>query len=323
MLYWIECSADCSQPVAKSCSMYYVKVNLNFVFKNSNSNSHIRVSFQLPSTAFQVSFLHICLQKEQAHENPLVKSRTAAVQLHVVAKVSTSCSNQILSNSNLILENLAESKGSYHNVSRPSHGKITIPPFDVLQSRQVQQALAPAPSRVQPSRTNRGTRMADIMASIEGDDDSRIIVPRRKKRPMVESDPEDVFDVPEEIKSNPMAPATKRHKRREDEPPRGIPPLLPLRPTPPTQVPPNFQPKPKPKPRPVSKFRFHPRQPEEFQDSQPQSLPAATFNLFNPSGIPDEDIPMQGHLASEKEGGFSQRDGNYKDRTPYGWFLLS
>lgn len=302
--------------------MYYVKVN--FVFKNSNSNSHIRlsvVSLRLPSTAFQVSFLHICLQKEQAHENPLVKSRTAAVQLHI-AKVSTSSSNRILNNSNPILENLHESKGSYHNFSRPSHGKITIPPFDVLQSRQVQQVLAPAPSRVQPSRTNRGTRMADIMASIEGDDDSRIIVPRRKKRPMVESDPEDMFDAPEEIKCNPMAPATKRRKQREVEPPRSIPPLLPLQPTTPTQVPPNYQSKPKPKPRPVSKFRFHPRQPEESQDSQPQSLPAATFNPFNPSGIPDEDDPMQGHLAGEKEEGFSQRDGNYKDRTPYGWFLL-
>ena len=70
--------------------------------------------------------------------------------------------------------------------------------------RQAKEVMAPA--RVQPSRINRSNRMADILANIEDDDDSRAAVPRRRKRQIIESDPEDTFKVPDEIERNPMAP---------------------------------------------------------------------------------------------------------------------
>jgi len=267
-------------------------------------------------------------------------------------------SNSTSHGSNYFLENSLESKV---NASRPSHAiKITIPSSGVLQPRQVKQVQAPAPSRVQPSRINRSNRLADIMANMEDDDDSRTTAPpsRRRKRQVIESDPEDAFNVPEEIECNPMAPAMKRRRQltNVENPPCSIPPPLSLQPTSPAQVPPNFQPNPKPRPAPRSQIhpqqqstsgspprprqpqesqpqslptatsnpstaprsQFRPQQPQESQpqslptvtsnpstaprsqfrpqqprESQPQSLPTAMSNPSNPSGIPDEDDPMQ------------------------------
>jgi hypothetical protein len=192
---------------------------------------------------------------------------------------------------------LVESESSSRNVSRPSgsHAK----------SHQDKQALVPV--RVQPSRTNRSNRLAEIMANIEDDDESRTAMPRRKKRHIVESDTEDASCVPEEIECNPMAPASKKQRRQlnGENPSRSIPPLLPLQPTSPAQVPPDFQPN--PKPRLASRSQFHPQlqstsesQPQP-QESQRQSYPTvATSNRTNPSGIPDEGHPMQVDYANPK-----------------------
>ena len=115
-----------------------------------------------------------------------------------------------------------------------------------------------------------------------------------------------------------MAPATKKRKQSDVEKLLcSIPPLLPLQPTAPTQVPPNVQPT---KPRPVPRFQFHPA-PQSTSESRPQSL-LTTSNPSNLSGIPDEDDPMQeGHLGSDKEEGFSQWGGDYKDQSSSGGFF--
>ena len=84
--------------------------------------------------------------------------------------------------------------------------------------------------------------MANIIANIEEDNDSRAIVSRQKKQHIVKSDPEEMFSVPKEIECNPMAPVTEKHRQLDVEKlPCTIPPLLPLQLTAPTQVPPNFQ----------------------------------------------------------------------------------
>jgi hypothetical protein len=193
---------------------------------------------------------------------------------------------------------------------------------EVSQPRQVKQVLVPA--RVQPSRTNRGGRMADIMANIEEDDDSRAVVPRRKKRQIVKSDPEDAFDVPKEIECNPMAPVTKKRRQLDvEKPPCTLPPLLPLQPTAPTQVPPSSQPNPKRCPVPTSQLhlqsasecrqpQFHP-QPKK---SQPQDKTVATSKPLNLSRIPDEDDPMQDDDKNER-GSTNDQDGSLS-----GWSLL-
>jgi hypothetical protein len=231
-----------------------------------------------------------------------------------------------LSNFNFILENLLGLK----DLSLPSHAiKITIPPSNTSESRQAKQVLAP--TRVQPSRANRGNRMAGIIADIEEDDDSRTIMPRQKKRPIVESDPEDGFDVPKEIECNPMAPATKKRRPLDVEnPPRSIPPLLSLQPTTPTQFSPSLQLK--PKPRPVSKFRFHllpystsesQPQPQFHLQPQNQSFPAATSNPSIPSNPSNENdsIQEEDRPVSENDEESSER-GRYEDRNLSGLFLL-
>lgn len=160
-------------------------------------------------------------------------------------------------------------------------------------------------ARVQPSRTNKSTRMADIIANIEDDDDSRTAVPRRRKRPIVESDLEDAtIGVPEALELNPMAPpAAKKKKRNQvnvENPPytRSIPPL-PLKPTSPAQIPPKFQPN--LKPRDTSRSQLPSTRPES-QESRPRFHFTASAN---PSEIPDDrDIPMQ----------------DYQDRFTQGWF---
>lgn len=176
--------------------------------------------------------------------------------------------------SNFFLENSLKQVGSNRNVSQSF--KATIPPPGVSQPRQGKEALAPA--RVQPSRINKSNRMADIMANLEDDDDSRSAVPHRKKRQIIETDPEDNFSVPDEIEHNPMAPAKKKRRQLKitvENPPCVIPSLLPLKPTSPAQVPPNFQGK----------------RPKSHKETLPQhqSHPPAQYL---PSGIPDEDDPM-------------------------------
>lgn len=209
-----------------------------------------------------------------------------------------------------MLENLLESEGSYHNVSRSSGSHA--------QSHQGKQVLAPA--RVQPSRINRSNRLAGIMANIESDDDCRMAVPktRRKKRQVVESDPEDSFCVPEDIECNPMAPMPVKKKRRQITNVEtslctgSIPPVLPLQPTPPAQVPPHFQPS--LNRRQASSFQLPPQVQStselrpQSQESRRQSHPTATSNLTNPSGIPDDDDPMQ--------------EEDYQDRITRGWFYF-
>jgi hypothetical protein len=92
-----------------------------------------------------------------------------------------------LSNFDFILENLLELKCSYDNVTHLSHctfrTTIAVSGSKVSQSQQVKQQVKQVlvPALVQPSRTNRGSRMADIMENIEEDDDSRAIVSWHKK----------------------------------------------------------------------------------------------------------------------------------------------
>lgn len=177
---------------------------------------------------------------------------------------------------NFFSENLPKEGSSNRNVSRAS--KVTNTPTVAPKPRQAKEVMAPA--RVQPSRINRSNRMADILANIEDDDDSRAAVPRRRKRQIIESDPEDTFKVPDEIERNPMAPMApvKKKSRRlnveNPQPPRGIPSLLPLQTTSPAQVPPNFRGKPK----------TH----RETQAQQPQP-PAPS----NPTVFANEDDSMQ------------------------------
>jgi hypothetical protein len=179
--------------------------------------------------------------------------------------------------------NFLSGKGAH-----PSHAvKITIPPSNRSQTLQAKQMPA---ARVQPVRAHRSNRLADIMANIEDDDESRTAVPRRKKRPIIESDPDDAFNVPEEIENNPMAPAAKKRKQVN------VPPRLPLQPTSPAQVPPKFQTKSKGRPIPRSQFLPQPQStmelPPQPQESQPQYLPTA--NMSGPYGqkVRDEDDPM-------------------------------
>ena len=199
---------------------------------------------------------------------------------------------------------MPENPDGSHNVSRPSGS------YGVLQPRQVEEELAaPAPTRVQPSRINRSNRLANIMASIEDDDDGRTTLPRRKKRRIIDSEEEeDMFNVPEEIESNQMAPAKKKKRRQHnvENPQCGIPPLLPLQPISPAQVPPNF-----PKPHNASRSPQLQSTSESLpqpQESQRQSHRTAMSNPTHRSEIQYEDYPMQ-------EG--------YQDPITQGWFYFS
>jgi hypothetical protein len=138
----------------------------------------------------------------------------------------------------MALENLFE-LNSVDAAPRPS-AKITIPSASTLHVK-AKQALAPVaiPSRVQPGHANKAGRMTAILASIEEDDDSTTAVPRRRKRPTIESDPEDMFDVPKDVEQNPMAPVKKKRKQQAEHPPN-IPPALSLQLPPLNQVPPKL-----------------------------------------------------------------------------------
>lgn len=149
--------------------------------------------------------------------------------------------------------------------------------------------------------------MADIMANIEDDDDSRTAVPRRKKRPIVESDPEDMADVPEEVVRNPMAPVKKKRRPRNDEEPQcSVPTPIPLQPTSPAQVPPiivfRHQ---KTKPHHTSRSQFRPQLQSTLEpQSWPQKSPNQAHPTNNQFGTAVEDDPMQ--------------DENYHDRITQG-----
>ena len=131
----------------------------------------------------------------------------------------------------------------------------------------------------------------------------------KKKQQIVKSDPEDMFGVSKEIECNPMAPVTKKCRQLDvEKPPCTIPSLLPLQPTAPTQVPPNFQPNPKHCPVPTSQChlqstsesqqpQFHP-QPKE---SWPQDETVATSKPSNLPGILDEDDSMQEDHKKERK----------------------
>ena len=83
--------------------------------------------------------------------------------------------------------------------------------------------------------------MAEVLASIEEDDDGTTRVPGRRKR-RVEDDPEQFSTVPEGVECNPMAP-TKKRKKDQVQTSRA-PPLLPLQPAHPAQIPPRPDPQP-------------------------------------------------------------------------------
>jgi hypothetical protein len=98
--------------------------------------------------------------------------------------------------------------------------KIRIPP---------QAPVAPAPTRVQPSRQNRGSRMAMFINNMEVDDDAAN--PRRKRKADDEpSEHEDLAAVPQDAPQNPMAPAppTKKRKQRNVGPAMAMPLSMPL-----------------------------------------------------------------------------------------------
>jgi hypothetical protein len=153
----------------------------------------------------------------------------------------------------MALENLFE-LNSVDAAPRPSASTLHV---------KAKQALAPVaiPSRVQPGRANKAGRMTDILASIEEDDDSTTAVPRRRKQPTIESDPEDMFDVPKDVEQNPMAPVKKKRKQQAEHPPN-IPPALSLQLPPPNQVPPKL---------PSNSNSLSAQTP-----SQPQSMPSRT-----------------------------------------------
>jgi hypothetical protein len=81
--------------------------------------------------------------------------------------------------------------------------------------------------------------MVKILAGIDDDDDATTAVPGQRKRRM-EDDPEQLSTVPEGVENNPMAP-TKRRKKDQIQ----APPLLPLKPVHPAQIPPRHVPQPR------------------------------------------------------------------------------
>ena len=201
--------------------------------------------------------------------------------------------------------------------------KITIPAsaISVLQPRQVEQSLQ-APGRVQPSRANKGNRMAGIMASIEEDDDSTTVVPWRRKRQVVESDPEDMFDVPKDIERNATAPLMKKKcKKVDQDPPRSIipqppPSLLPVQPPLPMWVPPGSLPTQKP----TQKPKPHPPIPSPQSTLQPTSLPQSIDKPMQDGGDPmqeDEDerfTPIASYCEDWRLSHLPQT------QNPTGWF---
>ena len=90
--------------------------------------------------------------------------------------------------------------------------------------------------------------MPGIIASIEEDDDGTTAMKttRHKRRLVVESDPEDLFDVPDGMGPNPLAPSPVKKKQRRQLPlvakqnDLRVPPLS-LQPPMPAQNPPRIQ----------------------------------------------------------------------------------
>jgi hypothetical protein len=80
--------------------------------------------------------------------------------------------------------------------------------------------------------------MAQVLASIEEDDDGTTQVPGRRKR-QVEDEPEEFSTIPGGVGHNPMAPTKRR--RKDQTQPLHTPSLLPLQPAHPEQLPPRPQ----------------------------------------------------------------------------------
>ncbi len=165
--------------------------------------------------------------------------------------------------------------------------------------------------------------MADIMANISKDDESAIPARRRRKRQLVESDPEDMFNVPHGIKRNPMAPPPKKSKPLEENLTRSIPSVLPLQPALPAQVPPKFAQNTQAWPLSESPPMLNPRSTSESQPppQRPSLLGAKSASQHecrsqmqppNPSKpeIPDEDGSIRednpGDSEDEEDRGFAQ-----------------
>jgi len=79
----------------------------------------------------------------------------------------------------------------------PVGAESSAPPSQAHVPQLLQQ------SRVQPSRTTKASKMAEVLASIEEDDDGTTRVPGRRKR-RVEDGPEELSTVPEGVECNPM-----------------------------------------------------------------------------------------------------------------------
>ena len=149
---------------------------------------------------------------------------------------------------------------------RPPSGLNEAGPAQkLLYSTKVNQAR----TCVQPSRTNKGNKMAEILDEMEVDDGATTSLPGRRKR-RIEDDPEQFFTVPDDVGQNPMVPV-KRLKQDASVRPLDIPPQLPLQPTLPEQIPPpsrSFQPPTRP-----TQQSALPEQIPPIRSSQPQTQP--------------------------------------------------
>ena len=202
-------------------------------------------------------------------------------------------------NSNVLLENLL------HDHLEPipsSHGiKITIPP---KRSDLDGQPAVPGPTNgrcLQPSRPNKAARMAEVLASLEEDDNGFRQV-QRKRRIILDSDDERdpvLSSVPEGVARNPMAPPAIKKRKTQAKPPQGpnpkpmignIPPQLPLQAALPERAPPDR-----------SFVELQPPQPHHSQGqpliqshSQPCSPPFQPHIGFPPPSLRSQPVQRYG-----------------------------
>jgi len=84
------------------------------------------------------------------------------------------------------------------------------------------------PSRVQPGRVKKGNNMASLLQRIESDDDAANNLGRkRKRRPVVDEQPEDMATVPNDSLNNPMAPLPSK-KRKHPQGNEKLPTMIPM-----------------------------------------------------------------------------------------------
>jgi hypothetical protein len=185
----------------------------------------------------------------------------------------------------------------------PTRGvKITIPSHAFREQQGSQVA-----TRVQPSRTNKGNRMADVLTRIEEDDDGTTGLPGRKKRQIEHDEPEDFSTIPEEGRRNPMAPPpTKKSrtqsKRQESEVRPPIIPPIPLQPSLPNQVPPTT----------ISQQILWPQPVLQSVVSQPQSLKRQPQRRQSPQPLPSP----QRHRSPQRSPSPQRRSR----QTHYNWY---